>query len=580
MLKKIVLLLCVLALCGNVQAATVIFTDADPADHLWGTPGNWDPCGVPLAADNPHIGGGEPGVIIPSGYTAVGNHMFVAVGEWADCNVGLITIEAGGYLSLTGGLNLACGGQPSEATVTNSGDIAANLGIMVAYQSSGDIATFNMLDGTMTTNGHIVVGRVSGSTGTFNMDGGAVDTGVSSMFVLGNPGGTGTLNMTGGTVTTWMFQPGYRGTGTVNMSNGTIIATYATRIGEGGTGTFNMTGGTLDTAELNIGTYPGGTGHLQLDGGTITATSFEMRAYLGDPGGVGTMDINGDGKLIIDGDVTTLVQGYIDSGWITTAYGGIGTVLCDYNVTTPLKTTVYAPISPTLVAPAPCGVEDVNLSPTLEWIPADVSGRTAQYLNYYYDPNSVTSVTLGADVNSYTIGPLAGLTTYYWSVDTDFDGNTLPGPYWNFTTVGVEPEITVYDNVITATGLLPAIMSATVTDADGDLVSAAFSATDPNVTLQNEDVSNPYAPTVEVLTAQEGIYDVNLTVIDAEANVTVDTAQVSVYDDACEAAQAAPSWAGFNVYDTNHDCKVDLTDFAGFASTWLDDIKLQAQETY
>ena len=581
MLKKTVLLLCVLALCGSVQADSVYFNDADPGDSLWGTAGNWD-LGVPLAADNPYIVKTGPGAIIPNGYTAVGTATYVGMGG-VEANTGELTVEAGGALTLTGTLMMGAGATVAEGTITNSGDISATNGINVGHGEGGAVGTFNMLAGTATTAGHIIVGRRSYSSGTFNMDGGTVTmTTATRVFYLGNyaTNSSGTLNMTGGTLETGWFKPGLRGTGTVNMSGGAITSVSGTYMAQFSTGScdYNMTGGTLDTYALVIAADAGSTGHLQLDGGTITTESFLM----GD--GLATMDINGDGKLIIYDDVTGLIQGYIDSGLITTAQGGIGTVLYDYNVTTPSWTTVYAPVSPTLVAPAPSGVVDVDLSPTLEWIPADVSGRTAQYLNYTIDPNQVgivTSVTLGADANSYTIpGPLAGLTTYHWSIDTDYDSGTLTGPYWNFVTESVAPQIAVYDNVVTTTDLLPAIMSATVTDVEGDLVSAAFSATDPGVTLQNEDVSDPYAPTVEVLTAQEGTYEITLTVTDAGANVTVGTAEVSVYDDACEAAQAASSWAGFDYFDYNLDCEVDLTDFSEFALQWLNDKSLKAQGTY
>ncbi len=597
MLKKTVLLVCVLVLCGSVQAANLNFDDGDLANSLWGTVGNWETGVIPLATDNPHILRDSPGAIIPNGYTAVGSSVFMGVGGWANSDSAALTVEAGGTLNVFG-LNLAAGGGvPVDATLYNNGTITATAGISVGYQSADCVGTFNQNGGTASTDSHILLGVVAGSTGTLNLNNGTVTNG--GMFVIGHAGpvgaggSIGTLNMIGGTLNSnqW-FQVGYRGTGTANISGGTINtgSGFGARIGEGGTGRVNMTGGILNANKFNIGTFAGGTGHLQLDGGTINAQTFEMGELLGAPGGVATMDINGDGKLIISGNHTALIQGYINRGLITTAQGGRGTVEVDYNDP---NTVVSAPVSPTLVAPAPSGVGDIaDLSPTVEWIPVDVSEvnpitppvRTAQYLNYTTDPNLgiIASVTLGPDETSYMIpGPLAGLTTYYWSVDTDLNpGGTLLGPYWSFVTASLAPQIGVYDNVITATGLLPAVMSATVTDLEGDLVSAAFSATDPNVTLQNEDVSDLYAPTVEVLTAQEGTYVITLTVTDSGANVTVDTAEVSVYDDACEAAQAAPSWADFNYFDYDLDCKLDLTDFSEFAYQWLDDITLQAQETY
>jgi hypothetical protein len=52
------------------------------------------------------------------------------------------------------------------------------------------------------------------------------------------------------------------------------------------------------------------------------------------------MDVTG-GTLIVTGDQTLKIQGYIDSLWIK-AYGGLGTVLMDYNVSNIGKTTLTA----------------------------------------------------------------------------------------------------------------------------------------------------------------------------------------------------------------------------------------------
>ena len=72
-----------------------------------------------------------------------------------------------------------------------------------------------------------------------------------------------------------------------------------------------MNGGTATFAGI-IDLGYAGTGHINLDGGTINAADFAMRAS----GGVGTMDITA-GTLIITGDKTSVINGYIASGWIT-----------------------------------------------------------------------------------------------------------------------------------------------------------------------------------------------------------------------------------------------------------------------
>ncbi len=343
-IKLVVVSVFVLALCGSVQAVSVTFNDADAGDSLWGTAGNWD-LGVPLAADNPYIVKTGPGAIIPNGYTAVGTAAYVGMGG-VEASTGALTVDAGGALTLTGTLMMGAGTTAAEGTVTNSGDITANNGINVGHGEGGAVGTFNMLAGTATTAGHIIVGRRPNSSGTFNMDGGTVTmTTATRVFYLGNnaTNSSGTLNMTGGTLETGWFKPGLRGTGTVNMSGGAITSASGTYIAQWGQSDFNMTGGTLDTLGLWIADVAGSIGHLQLDGGTITTGSLLMGA------GAATIDFNGDGMLIINGDVSGIIQGYVGSGLITSGLGSIGDVTIDLGMN-PGSTTVYAVPEPATMA--------------------------------------------------------------------------------------------------------------------------------------------------------------------------------------------------------------------------------------
>ncbi len=97
-----------------------------------------------------------------------------------------------------------------------------------------------------------------------------------------------------------------------------------------------------------------------------------------------------------------------------------------------------------------------------------------------------------------------------------------------------------------------------------------------SVTKTNTDL---YAPTADFTADYAGTYEVQLTATDSENNVTTGTLQISVAEDACAAAQNAPGWTGFNLYDTDQDCDVDLADFASFAAQWLDDRNLTGQVT-
>ena len=178
----------------------------------------------------------------------------------------------------------------------------------------------------------------------------------------------------------------------------------------------------------------------------------------------------------------------------------------------------------------------------------------------------------------------------YWRVDTQIDGsgplpgdpNTLKGTLWSFETQTSAPVVESFDNVITAEALLPATLSATISHLTDSVTSVVFTTDDPNVVLLNQN-TDLYEPTIEVDLAFGGVvgtYTITLTVTDENANETVDTADVAIYENACLAAQAADDWAGFSPYDFNEDCTVNLMDFAELASEWLDDRRLQGQETY
>lgn len=128
-------------------------------------------------------------------------------------------------------------------------------------------------------------------------------------------------------------------TGQLYMKSGYLLCDNKLQIGNnGGGGALNnlfMTGGTI---ELGEGSYQSGqglrtdtNGHIQLDGGVITTLKLDMF-------GPGSMDIAG-GTLIINGDVTTYIQGLIDSGAIT-ANNGTSEPIMDYNVSNAGKTTL------------------------------------------------------------------------------------------------------------------------------------------------------------------------------------------------------------------------------------------------
>ena len=92
--------------------------------------------------------------------------------------------------------------------------------------------------------------------------------------------------------------------------------------------------------------------------------------------------------------------------------------------------------------------------------------------------------------------------------------------------------------------------------------------------------TDPLAPTADFMTNYVGEFRITLTATDGTAQSDSDTLVVHVGEDACAAAQLAPSWAGFNSYDYDQNCIVDLPDFAALALVWLEDINLTASEAF
>jgi len=166
------------------------------------------------------------------------------------------------------------------------------------------------------------------------VDGAVLD--VNHWMMAGTDSGSvrsGELNMTGGTINLGMGSP----------IDGHLFVSYS---GAGTQGFINMSGGTISaTGTFAIAFNAGTIGTVNLSGGTIYSDSFQMN-----PSGLGTasMDITGTGQLIIDGDETPAIIGYIGNGWLT-GYGSEDDILYDYNVTNTGKTTVWAVPEPATI---------------------------------------------------------------------------------------------------------------------------------------------------------------------------------------------------------------------------------------
>jgi len=88
----------------------------------------------------------------------------------------------------------------------------------------------------------------------------------------------------------------------------------------GGTsGWMYMTDGTINAGQFDIGRIAGTAGsgvngYAYISGGTIYANDFRMKPAGGD--GIVLLNLSDTGKIIVAGDLTARIDGYIGNGWI------------------------------------------------------------------------------------------------------------------------------------------------------------------------------------------------------------------------------------------------------------------------
>ncbi len=197
-------------------------------------------------------------------------------------------------------------------------------------------------------------------------------------------------------------------------------------------------------------------------------------------------------------------------------------------------------------------------------------------------PSPVSITANGTDdvILIFDLHPYAGLGyNDAWFVMNGFeltDGVSVDPLFVDFGLVGVAPmpgyeayeaahEDTtsfteqIYSAFGTTVSVLPTWGGyATVTDTTNDPSSSSQTAT--------------------LITDWPASYTVQLSATDNASQTGSNTMVVTVAANNCAAAQLSSSWTGFNSYDYNEDCAVDIDDLALFASEWLDNRKLPGQE--
>lgn len=210
---------------------------------------------------------------------------------------------------------------------------------------------------------------------------------------------------------------------------------------------FEMTGGTatMDRATLSYGGYVSDV-YCYLRGGVFeVTTAFVINSRQGRSG---HLEIERDATFIVNGDVQTLLNGYIGSGFITHPYGSRGRWLIDYNETNVGKTTLRSFFDPNeAYAPSPgIGTTIFEQSALLDWTPGDSAVSHELYFGTdevavgQADNTDITGIYKGThDPGTYTASGLNLGGTYYWRVDeVDSNGYRTPGRVWQFSVAAFE----------------------------------------------------------------------------------------------------------------------------------------------
>lgn len=219
---------------------------------------------------------------------------------------------------------------------------------------------------------------------------------------------------------------------------------------------------------------------------------------------------------------------------------------------------------------------DATFTGIFDAVVMDASGKTATADIQISDSNELpiaafeTTITAnGTDdiVLFFDLHPYAGLgyndawfvmngfelTSSNGSLNIDFGNTSVAMPGYQAYVAQHEVLNTFTEQSYNAFGTTVSVLPAwggiaTVTDTTVDLLS----------------------PTAILETDWPGAYLVRLSASDLSWTGS-DTMTVRVAADACAAALLDPAWGGFNSYDADEDCDVDLSDFAALAQQWLDD---------
>jgi hypothetical protein len=471
----------------------------------------------------------------PDGATLqVVNDGNLSIGEVRVGSSGATGVGAIGYVSQTGGTLSV-----KDLILGRAGSTATGKGY---YIISGGTLTYNS-----GATGRLYVGGGNGGTyteGTLTIVENAASIQMKALYV-GSENGT---NYGKGTL---VFQVGASGVSPIGVADAVFLDTA----------------GTSSIANLEVSTTESSLPQTDIllvhvtSGNALTGTFDAMN---GGSAAEGT-------QIILAGNTYSLTYQYAAEAG---ANNDIALVFVGGAVT---HHKAYTPV------PADGATVDTTLA-LLDWINADpnIPGNPV-YCDVYLgtEPNrlSMDKVTLGNNIsqvninttNFPTYGNLQDATQYYWAVDVHDGNDLLSGDMWSFLVNNNEAPI------VNAGPDQVSWLGKSSTPGQEIIALDGTTSDDGNYTVLWTQVANG-APTVvitpnnvddtSVTITARGTYVFMLTADDGTWQ-TSDTVQIIVGSTSCDASHMSTG-AVYDAEDQNHDCIVDLADFAALITDdWL-----------
>jgi hypothetical protein len=560
-MKRFAVIITLLAFAGAASAGT-IGTWKTAAVGLWSNGANW-----------------SSGVVPPTGSTATTDEIKItgtggdATVEYAvDCGVAKVSVTGANdstapVLRIVAGAVFAAGELRAGSKGTTSG---GSKGLIV--QTGGSVSPTDLKLGLYGTSGTGI------ADGYYTISGGTLQgktTGSDRLYV-------------GAGLTTGSTKDNTQGKFTV-IGNLAAISMKMLYVGSDGT---NSGTGILEFQVAPSGVSPiqtTGTSGVVLDAGGANSVASLVVSLTSTAPNADILLVKNIGAGAVSGTFDSLNGGSAAEGAALTLGGNTYTLTYQYNSGDGIANDialVFQGSSSDQPASSPVPGDTATVDTTLsilDWTnPSPAVAGNPVYCDVYLgtsaDRLSMDKVTLGNDISQVDIttanfpvyGYILNNTTYYWAVDVHDAGNVRMGTMWSFTTSHTDPPLVSAgsDQVVWlgksgTAGQETVLLDGSVSSTSAYTVQwtqVASGAPTVSITPNNTDDTS-------VTITSRGTYVFRLT---ANNGIQVsDTVQVIVGSSSCDASHMSTG-AAYNAMDQNHDCVVNLADFAVLiVNDWL-----------